>query len=222
MINNHAVIILASGLSQRLGQSKQLLNKDNEPLICYMIKMALNTQPQTVIVVIPHDDPVIVAAVDEITVRSSIVHTVNNLIPETGMAHSLCLGIDALVSIRGNIVIDRVLIIGVDQVLLDSNHLNKLLAGKHELVASSYPHLHNDKDFSVDNSKANILGLPVNIDYSLLQQWQMELTGDKGLRYLIRSLPSNQVSTVINQQLSYDIDTPEQLAHAKQQCWLDS
>ena len=35
--NNHAVIILASGLSQRLGQAKQLIFKNNEPLICSII-----------------------------------------------------------------------------------------------------------------------------------------------------------------------------------------
>ena len=222
MINNYAVIILASGLSQRLGQSKQFLSKDNQLLICYMTKLALAAQPQTVIVVIPQDNPEIAAAIAELATEYLNIITVNNPIPKTGMAHSLYLGIDALISIRGNIVINRVLIMGVDQVLLDNHHLAKLLAGERAVVASSYPHLYDDnKNFAIDKSKADIVGLPINIDYSLLKQWQVELTGDKGLRYLIRSLPSNQISTVINQQLSYDIDTPEQLIYAKQQHWLD-
>ncbi|WP_261863000.1 hypothetical protein [Psychrobacter sp. JCM 18900] len=60
------------------------------------------------------------------------------------------------------------------------------------------------------------------IDYNLLRQWQSELIGDKGLRYLIRELPTDQVGDVDNDQLSYDIDTPEQLAFARKLGWLDS
>ena len=41
---NHAVIILASGLSHRLGQPKQLLEKQGKPLINYMTMLALVTQ----------------------------------------------------------------------------------------------------------------------------------------------------------------------------------
>ncbi len=43
--HSHAVILLASGLSRRLGQPKQLLNKNNESLICYMTRLAMLTQP---------------------------------------------------------------------------------------------------------------------------------------------------------------------------------
>lgn len=68
--------------------------------------------------------------------------------------------------------------------------------------------------------KQNIIGLPLTIDCDLLREWQALLVGDKGLRYLIRGLPPSQISTVVNNQLSYDIDTPEQLAHAKQKGWL--
>ena len=69
--------------------------------------------------------------------------------------------------------------------------------------------------------KHNIIGLPLTIDCDLLREWQSSLSGDKGLRYLIRELKPSQISTVVNNQLSYDIDTPEQLAHAKQKGWLD-
>ncbi|WP_201576690.1 NTP transferase domain-containing protein, partial [Psychrobacter immobilis] len=39
-VQNHAAIVLASGLSQRLGQPKQLLVKNGEPLIVRMIRLA--------------------------------------------------------------------------------------------------------------------------------------------------------------------------------------
>ncbi|WP_227672285.1 nucleotidyltransferase family protein [Psychrobacter urativorans] len=231
MINDHAVIILASGLSQRLGQSKQLLSKNGEPLICYMTKLALVTQPNAVIVVIPQGQAVIANATAKLVSQNSMIDIVVNSMPETGMARSLYLGIEALTKVNlDNACINRVLIMGVDQVLLDSPHLTDLLAGKHTVVASSYQHLKEnhlneqrlDETISTGESEENIVGLPIMVSYELLRQWQSALIGDKGLRHLIRALPSNQISTVTNHQLSYDIDTPNQLAHAKQQNWLDN
>lgn len=234
MTQNHAVIILASGLSQRLGQAKQLLKKDGEPLIRYMTNITLATQPQAIIIVIPKDNPLIASAVTELATQHAIMHTVTNPTPDTGMAHSLYLGIEALVD-RDDGLINRVLIMGIDQVLFDKEHLQALLAGTQTVVASGYSHLQNWSDWQYLSEKAvigktagtktlkkDIIGLPLAIDYKLLRQWQALLTGDKGLRYLIRRLPTSQISTVSNHQLSYDIDTPEQLVYAKQHGWLDT
>lgn len=224
--NNYAVIILASGLSQRLGQAKQLLFKNGEPLICSMIKLALSTKPQTIIVVVPDNKPAIKSAIAELALQYSIIQTVINSTPETGMAHSLSLGIEALVSFDASLV-NRVLIMGIDQVLLDEAHLMALLAGKQTVTASSYHNwshldeMHLNKNSATNTSPQNIIGLPLAINYKLLKQWQSELIGDKGLRHLIRGLSPSQIHAISNKQLSYDIDTPEQLAYAKQQGWLD-
>lgn len=228
----HAVIILASGLSLRLGQSKQLLKKDSQPLISCMIELALTTYPQIVIVVIPNDKTDISAAIDQQVNQNPKLQVVLNATPESGMAHSLSLAIDTLNHLENvdSAAISRILIMGIDQVLLDSAHLDNLLLDNLILdeqlltvptvVASRYPQLNDD--YSIDSAKDNIVGLPLTIDYAQLKQWQPQLKGDKGLRHLIRALPTHQISTIINHQLSYDIDTPEQFAHAKQQKWLDS
>lgn len=224
--NNHTVIILASGLSQRLGQAKQLLFKNNEPLICSIIKLALSTKPQTIIVVIPDNKPAIKSAIAELALQYSIIQTVINPTPETGMAHSLSLGIDTLMNL-GDSLVNRVLIMGIDQVLLDEAHLMALLAGKQPVVASGYhswthlDEMHLNKNSATNTATQNIIGLPLTIDCTLLRQWQSKLIGDKGLRHLIRGLPPSQIHAVSNEQLSYDIDTPEQLAYAKQQGWID-
>lgn len=217
--NHHAVIILASGLSQRLGQPKQLLSKQGEPLICAMLNLALATKPSTIVIVIPKDQPKVAAAITDLMAKHSHIIPIINPTPKTGMAHSLYLGIKALINLDSISSIDRVLLMGVDQVLLDHQHLTSLLAGTLSITASSYSHLNDD--FSSNDSKANIIGLPIAIDCEHLKQWQPTLIGDMGLRYLIRALPSNQINTIINQQLSYDIDTPKQLAYAQQQGWLD-
>ncbi len=226
---NHAVIILASGLSLRLGQAKQLLCKDGEPLICFMTKLALSTKPQAIIIVIPDNQPSIASAMNELAFQYSMIQMVVNPTPEIGMAYSLNLAIEAVTQLTGSLI-ERVVIMGVDQVLLDEQHLVKLLADKRSVVASAYGswqqtfHLNNmnlNETSAATVLKQNIIGLPLTIDCDLLREWQALLVGDKGLRYLIRGLPPSQISTVVNHQLSYDIDTPEQLAHAKQKGWLD-
>ena len=223
---NHAVIILASGLSLRLGQAKQLLCKDGEPLICFMTKLALSTKPQAIIIVIPDNQPSIASAMNELAFQYSMIQMVVNSTPEIGMAYSLDLAIEAVTQLTSSLI-ERVLIMGVDQVLLDEQHLAKLLADKRSVVASAYSswqHLNNrnlNETSAATALKQNIIGLPLTIDYDVLREWQALLVGDKGLRYLIRELKPSQISTVVNNQLSYDIDTPEQLAHAKQKGWLD-
>jgi len=223
---NHVVIILASGLSLRLGQAKQLLCKDGEPLICFMTKLALSTKPQAVIIVIPDNQPSIASAMNALAFQYSMIQMVVNSTPEIGMAYSLNLAIEPVTQLT-NSLIDRVVIMGVDQVLLDEHHLAKLLAYKRSVVASSYGSWQYSNNMNLNETSAvtalkqNIIGLPLTIDCDLLREWQALLVGDKGLRYLIRGLPPSQISTVVNNQLSYDIDTPEHLAHAKQKGWLD-
>ncbi|MBP3945427.1 nucleotidyltransferase family protein [Psychrobacter sp. K31L] len=229
---NHAVIILASGLSRRLGQPKQMLFKNGEPLITYMTRLVITTNPQAIVIVIPDNHRLIASAITELADQYPAVKIVVNLQPDTGMADSLRLGIETIANFE-SASIDRVLIMGVDQILLDELHLTALLAGKQAVVASSYhswqslekcqilDKVTSNKTPAANESSSDIIGLPLAINYKLLRQWQSELIGDKGLRNLIRGLPADQIGRVDNDQLSYDIDTPEQLAYAKQQGWLD-
>ena len=222
----HSVMILASGISTRLGYPKQLLSKEGDPLLIYMMKQALATQPQAIIVVIPKGNLAIEKAVNLLTVQTTAITVVVNANPETGMAHSLSLAINALSqsdtlskSQSDTLSNNRVLIMGVDQVLLDSQHLKSLLVGNSSVTASRYRYWDNHAMLKETNE--SLLGLPLVIDYEQLKPWQTHLEGDKGLRDLIRALPPNQIAHVDNHLLSYDIDTPEQLAYARQQNWLD-
>ncbi|WP_025650762.1 MULTISPECIES: nucleotidyltransferase family protein [Psychrobacter] len=233
-VQNHAAIVLASGLSQRLGQPKQLLVKNGEPLIVRMIRLAVSTNPQSIVVVIPDKHPAIANAVTELAMQYPTVQAVLNSKPDTGMADSLRLGIETIASLEiaslDAYSIERVLIMGVDQILLDEPHLTALLAGEQSVVASRYYSWHNcqnlgeaelNNNSATNKSTSNIIGLPLVINYKLLRQWQAMLAGDKGLRHLIRGLPADQIGTVINDNLTYDIDTPEHLTYARQQGWLD-
>lgn len=234
---NHGIIILASGLSRRLGQAKQLLYKNGVPLINHMLQLAVSTNPQVIIVVIPKNEASIASEVAKLSDTHLHIKTVINQTPETGMGHSLYTAIEALTQFVNDKafnheVVERVLIMGVDQVLLDIEHVNELLAGKHLVAASAYEpwqlldtlakNGHIERKAEVKNeTKTPIVGLPLVIDYQLLKQWQLHISGDKGLRHLIRALSPSEIRTVFNKQLSYDIDTPEQLAYARQQGWVD-
>lgn len=186
--SNHAVIILASGLSRRLGQAKQLLYKAGEPLICFMTKLALFTKPQAIIIVIPDNQPLIASAMNELAFQYSMIQMVVNPTPEIGMAYSLDLAIEAVTQLTSSLI-ERVVIMGVDQVLLDEQHLVKLLADKRSVVASAYGswqqtfHLNNmnlNETSAATALKQNIIGLPLTIDCDLLREWQALLVGDKG------------------------------------------
>src|SRR5690606_7520231 len=239
---NHGIIILASGLSRRLGQAKQLLCKNGVPLINHMLQLAVSTNPQVIIVVIPKNKASIANEVTKLSDTHLNVKIAINQTPETGMGHSLYVAIEALTYFVSNKnfndkdlnreAVERVLIMGVDQILLDLEHANELLADKHLVAASAYEpwqlldtlvkNGHIERKAEVKNETKNpIVGIPLVIDYQLLKQWQLHIRGDKGLRHLIRALSPSEISTVFNKQLSYDIDTPEQLAYARQQGWVD-
>lgn len=207
----HCVILLAAGQSSRLGQPKQLLEIQSQPLLRHMAHLALATTPANVSVVVPQTHPEIGQSLDDLA-----IDLVTNPTPETGMALSLSLAIDAmeakLIEPATTLPPDpAVIIMGVDQVRLTNTHLQQLLtqyqACENTLVTAS--------------QYASVIGLPLVVRWSQLFAWQPQLTGDKGLRKLIRALPESSYSTINFPELAYDIDTPEQYEEARQQGWLD-
>lgn len=214
LLTTHWVIILAAGLSTRLGQPKQLLTIQGQPLIRHMTQLALATNPQKVIVVVPQGQPDINSPIADLAIELII-----NPNPATGMALSLSLAIDSIntqLSESSNASnpstqTTSILIMGIDQVRLTTNHLQQLLQARahpQTIVAASRYN--------------NIIGLPLVVEWQQLQAWQSQLSGDKGLRKLIRSLPEHAMTSINVSELADDIDTPQQYAHACNQGWLDT
>ena len=211
--NGHAVILLAAGLSQRLGTPKQLLLRARLPLITHMLYIALKSGAKKIIVVVPSDLPAVTTAVQSMKIPSNQLIVVQNDQSGLGMAHSLQLGIEALRIHAPEC--GRVLIMGVDQIHLDSAHVTDLLAAVQPIAVSQYP----ASDTSSEDKQ--ILGLPVVVEQAQLLAWYAKLSGDKGLRALIRHTDITP-HIVDNPKLSTDIDTPAQLASAKACGWLDA
>lgn len=218
--SRHVVIILAAGLSTRLGTPKQLLCKHGQPLIEVMTKAALKTNPAAIIIISQNQSKNLADVLTSLSKLSNRNYIVINPAPEKGMGQSLNLGIKMLKSLPESFGINRVLILGIDQIHLNSDFLQKLLAVKKVVAASRYPKDCN-ASANLDDPRANIVGLPIAIDYAKLMEWQDKLSGDKGLRVLIRSLDACQIATLTNPKLCYDIDTKSQLEFAQKNGWLD-
>jgi molybdenum cofactor cytidylyltransferase len=108
---SHAVILLASGLSQRLGQPKQLLKKQSQPLLEVMTNLALATNPSAILLVVASSQSETIQLSQTLAAQNNVVMPVINTEPEQGMAHSLSLAIDTLTTkVAQGLYIERVLI----------------------------------------------------------------------------------------------------------------
>lgn len=195
--SNLAVLILAAGLSRRLGQPKQLLLKNNKPLIRYIAELAIGLNPQS-IVVTANESIDIACALKELP-----LHIVFNPQAETGMASSLQAGADFLKDHFGS-----VLILGVDQPLLDADYVQQLIQ-----------HSQQHPDKNIVSHYAQTIGIPAIVQSELLRQ-SYDLLGDSGLKKLLMQQP-DKIIKVPALQLAFDIDTADELQYARQQGWVD-
>jgi len=130
-----SLILLAAGSSSRMGQSKQLLLIENEPLLLRSTKAALASSFETVVVVL---------GAQEREHRSVIAHLpiqiVLNQNWEDGMGSSLKKGLLHLLNIQPET--QAIMIMVCDQPLLTSSHLDKIIAvykqAQISIVASHY------------------------------------------------------------------------------------
>ncbi len=194
---NFAVLILAAGLSRRLGQPKQLLLKNNKPLIRYIAELAIGLNPQNT-VVIANDSTDIASALKELP-----LHIVFNPQAETGMASSLQLGADFLKNDDMPI-----LILGIDQPLLDAVYLQQLVQ-----------HSMQQPDMNIVSHYAQTIGIPAIVQPKVLQQVK-NLSEDSGLKKLLMQ-QVDKIIKVSAPELAFDIDTVEDLIHAREQGWVD-
>ena len=184
----HGVIVLAAGISKRLGRPKALIEMDGETLVHRVVRLGMTTHPSDCVVVSAIDSDAIVAAVADLDCR--VVPCVESA---RGMSASLHYGIRAL-----GPDCSAALIVLVDQPALSASHLCALRDAWRQhpecAVASGY---------------ADIIGVPA----MLPRDWFEHLigsNGDQGARELLRSRLS-EVRVIPAPQLAQDIDTQADL-----------
>lgn len=206
------VIILAAGLSQRLGIPKQLVRQHGISLLSKTIQQAQALSPKAVFVVTPAPVTAWARQIHAELATLPVV-TVHNPHPQNGMAHSLRRALHALADTDSHRD-DRVLILTIDQVALTVADLHALYqpADSHELVLSRY-------------GEPPVLGVPVNLPWGFLCDYAARLQGDKGLRALWQDTAAlacaacgvdYRVVAVDVPQLAMDLDTMAQFEAFKE------
>ncbi len=186
-IKHCAIVILAAGVSKRLGSPKQLLVYKKQNLLRHAVGTALGTGCPSVFVVLGANMELLKK---ELKDKSVII--IENENWKEGMASSIRA---ALQNITATILQpDSVIFMVCDQPFVNSSLLLKLLATKQQaglpIVASSY---------------AGKMGTPALFDKSFFAAL-MELKGDKGAGKLI-SDNADKVASVDFPDGKTDIDT---------------
>ena len=194
---SHAVVILAAGASRRLGQPKQRLRRQGEPLLARTLRIAAATRPRKRVVVVAAGESGLPDPADAPDLQ--IVE-----VPARGaLSTSLKAGLAALQDV------DSALLLPCDLPRLEAAALERLLA-----LASPSPlgiavTRHGERP-----------GIPAVIP-APFSAWMAELAGDRGLQEALARLPAQQIGWLDAPELGADIDTPEQLAAARAAGWLD-
>ncbi|HEY5826644.1 MAG TPA: nucleotidyltransferase family protein [Cyclobacteriaceae bacterium] len=185
-----SLLLLAAGSSSRMGQSKQLLLIENEPLLLRSTKAALASSFENVVVVL---------GARENEHRSVIAHLPIQIVVnqhwEDGMGSSLKKGLSHLLNDLPTT--QAVLIMVCDQPLLTSSHLDKIIGvykqRKKCIVASRY---------------ADSVGVPALFDQTVFSEL-LNMGDNHGAKKLINQHPE-RLALVDFQGGEIDLDTWEE------------
>jgi molybdenum cofactor cytidylyltransferase len=187
-----AAIIVAAGASRRLGQPKQLVLIDGEPLLQRVIRFAAGAGANPVLVVLGAHRQIIEEAID-----FGIATVLVNCEWEEGMSSSIRTGVKA---VSTGTEAPGVMLMTCDQPRVTPEHLRKMIEAFEAqegtaLVASIY---------------AGVRGTPAIFPRTMFAEL-LELRGDKGARAMLANAPV----PIVEIQLEggeIDIDRPKDLA----------
>ena len=193
----HAVVVLAAGASRRLGQPKAQLRRDGETLLARSLRLAAATRPKRI--------RLLFARQLEPCIPSSHGDRVELIPLAAGGALSDTLR-RGLQDLEG---VDRALLLPCDLPRLEAPLLERLLA----LADSSR------SGVAVSDHRGRP-GIPAVIP-APFSPWIAALQGDRGLQQALMQRPAASLGWLLDPALSADVDTPEQLAAARAQGWID-
>ncbi len=186
-----AGVILAAGMSRRMGQAKMLLPWRGEPLVRHLVHVALAVPLRPLIVVTGYAGEAVAAAVGELPVV--VVHNPDF---EQGQSTSLVAGIRAL-----GAEVEAVVVLLVDQPLISTELLVRLVREQQE-----YPEAIIAPVF--EGQRGNPVVFPQTVWPELLQ-----VTGDRGARAVVQRSPERvRLVEVDSSSVLDDADTPAEYA----------
>lgn len=190
------IVVLAAGSSSRLGQAKQLVDLEGDPLLIRQVKLALSIC-KNITVVIGHNAQ---------TYRELLAPWPVNVVENTnwflGMGTSIACGVRSIQNAS------NILFLLVDQWQLVTQDLDKLLnqhfAGEQLATVSCWHDV---------NCQTVEFGPPVIFSQPLFEQLS-QLKGKQGAKFVLTNLISQNKQLVTQIELAsakFDLDTPEQL-----------
>lgn len=186
-------VVLAAGLSRRMGRAKLLLDWDGRPVIRRAVEQVRAGGVDELIVVIGSEGEAIRNALAGLPVRFA-----RNPKPEAGQGSSIACGIEALPAEA-----TAVLIAPGDQPMLPPEVIPRILqtfgqTGK-PIVAPVY---------------RGVQGNPVLFASSMFPELRV-LTGDRGARAVVEKDPERVARIAFDLPLPPDLDTPEEYARLR-------
>jgi molybdenum cofactor cytidylyltransferase len=195
-VENCAIVVLAAGMSSRLGSPKQLLVYQDKSLLQHAADKTLQTSMRPMVVVVGANSDDMKQQMEEMKVE-----VVDNEGWREGMASSLRCGLVAVLKMEPEA--DGIIFMVCDQPYVNKSLLDCLLMTQHEtglpIVASSY--------------KGN-LGTSALFHKSLFPEL-LELKGDVGAR-IITAQHADDIVSVLFPKGSVDIDTAAEYEALKQ------
>lgn len=181
-----AAVVLAAGLSRRMGQAKLLMPVGGKALIRHAVETVLASGVDSVWVVTGPDVEPIAAALAGLDVQLVV-----NAAPEEGQAGSLRAGIAALPA-----SVDAVLIALGDQPALAPSIIPALLAARRTSAKLIVAPRYRDGQ-----------GNPVLFKREIFPEL-LRLTGDQGARPIIQKEPARVEWVELDLPMPPDVDTP--------------
>jgi molybdenum cofactor cytidylyltransferase len=182
-----AGVVLAAGLSRRMGRRKLLLDLGGQPVIRRAVDGVAGWGVDEIVVVVPPDHADLAAALAGIRHRLAV-----NPAPETGQAGSVVAGIAAL----GPAVRAALIALGDQPAVPRAVPVELLTAYKTTARAIIAPRYRDGR------------GNPVLFDVSVFPEL-LRLTGDAGARAVIDADPNRVALVSFDLPMPPDIDTPE-------------
>lgn len=188
LINMISAVILAAGMSTRMGSPKQLLKLGDRTLIRIVTENVLASSVDEVLVVTGYLEHQVSDAIKDLPVKTLI-----NPRYEQGQGTSLAVGVKAL-----NVHTSAFLVFMVDQPFITASLINTVVGEFKKRSCLVLRPVYNDQP-----------GHPVIFSYDLSDRLK-QLEGDEGARQVLKKL-GNKVDyfPVRDQAAIFDIDTPE-------------
>jgi molybdenum cofactor cytidylyltransferase len=184
-----AAVILAAGASRRLGQAKQLVKIDGEPLLRRTVRMAAEAGCQSIVVVLGFEVERMRSALDGLSVIMAV-----NEDWRAGMGSSMRCGVGAALQISPPP--EDILLMVCDQICLSADVLRQLLclhgSANHPITAAQY---------------GGRLGVPA-VFSSIFFPALLDVSGDRGARGILER-NAVRVGTVDFLEGEFDLDVPD-------------